>query len=37
MFTRFSWALSMWLKLAIVVIFAAVFFVLAERRLSRTE
>src|SRR5271165_4022833 len=35
--TWFGWPLPMWLELTIVVVFAAVFFVLAERGLSRTE
>jgi ABC-2 type transport system permease protein len=35
--TWFGWVLPIWLELAIVVVFAAVFFVLAVRGLSRTE
>ncbi len=35
--TWFGWPLPMWLELLIVVVFAAVFFVLAVRGLSRTE
>ena len=35
--TWFGWPLPIWLELAIVVIFAAVFFVLAVRGLSKTE
>jgi ABC-2 type transport system permease protein len=35
--TWFGWALPMWLELVIVVVFAAVFFALAVRGLSKTE
>jgi len=35
--TWFGWPLPMWLELLIVVVFAAVFFVLAVRGLSRAE
>jgi len=35
--TWFGWPLPMWLELLIVVVFAAIFFVLAVRGLSRTE
>ncbi len=35
--TWFGWPLPMWLELAIVVIFAVIFFALAVRGLSRTE
>ena len=35
--TWFGWPLPMWLELAIVAVFAVVFFVLADRGLARTE
>ena len=35
--TWFGWPLPMWLELVIVVCFAAIFFVLAVRGLSKTE
>ena len=35
--TLFGYTLPIWLELAIVVVFAMVFFVLAVRGLSRTE
>jgi len=35
--TWFGWPLPMWLELAIVVVFASTFFVLAVRGLSKTE
>jgi len=35
--TWFGWPLPMWLELLIVVVFAIVFFVLADRGLARTE
>jgi ABC-2 type transport system permease protein len=35
--TLFGYSLPIWMELAIVVVFALVFFVLAFRGLSRTE